>query len=56
METSTKNSPIEEATTDTNTSLNSSMSSVDLDEQFSEEEIKKAEEFKTKGNEAFKSK
>lgn len=38
-------------------SLNTSVASVDLDmeEDFSEEELKKAEEFKTKGNDAFKS-
>lgn len=38
------------------TSLNSSIASVDLEEDFTEEELKKAEEYKTKGNEAFKSK
>ena len=46
---------IEEATTDTNTSIDSSVSS-DAEEIFTEEENKKAEEFKTKGNEAFKGK
>ena len=46
---------IEEATTDTNTSIDSSNSS-DVEEIFTEEETKKAEEFKTKGNEAFKGK
>lgn len=38
------------------TSLNSSIASVDLEEDFTEEELKKAEEYKNKGNEAFKSK
>ena len=47
----------DESTTDN--SLNTSVNSVDLnggadEEQYSEEEFKKAEEFKTKGNEAFK--
>jgi hypothetical protein len=42
-------------TTADDSSLNSSTASLDLDEDtVSEEEIKKAEEFKTKGNEAFK--
>jgi len=41
----------------TETSLNTSVGSSqeDKEEEFSEEELKKAEEFKTKGNEAFKS-
>ena len=46
---------IEEATTDTNTSIDS-LNSSDVEEIFTEEETKKAEEFKTKGNEAFKGK
>ena len=54
METSSK-ANIEEATTDTNTSIDSALSS-DAEETFTEEENKKAEEFKTKGNEAFKGK
>jgi hypothetical protein len=54
MEASSKVN-IEEATTDTNTSVDSSLSS-DIEDVFSEEETKKAEEFKAKGNEAFKSK
>jgi uncharacterized membrane protein len=52
METSSKVN-IDEATTDTNTSVDSSLSS-DVEDSFSEEETKKAEEFKQKGNEAFK--
>lgn len=47
---------VAEISTDDNSSLNSSTASLDLEEDFTEEEIKKAEEFKTKGNEAFKSK
>jgi hypothetical protein len=54
MEASSK-ANIEDATTDTNTSVDSSVSS-DAEEMFSEEETKKAEEFKVMGNEAFKSK
>jgi hypothetical protein len=45
------------ATTDSaEASLNNSVASVELDDEFSEEELKKAEEYKTKGNDAFKSK
>jgi hypothetical protein len=36
--------------------LNSSASSIDEPEDFSEEEMKKAEEFKTKGNDLYKGK
>lgn len=45
-----------EETKATDTSLNSSISSVEIEDDFPEEELKKAEEYKTKGNEAFKSK
>lgn len=47
---------VEETTTDTNTSLNTTNESIDEPEEYSEEEVKKAEEFKTQGNEYFKSK
>lgn len=46
---------VDESTTDTNNSLNTSTTSIDVEEETTEEEFKKAEEFKSKGNEAFKS-
>ncbi len=54
MESSTT-TKLEDQTTDS--SLNTSQSSIDDSkvEEFDEEEIKKAENFKNKGNEAFKS-
>ena len=55
MEISSK-SHQEEATTDSNTSLNSSTASIELNDSFPEEEAKKAEEYKQKGNEAYKGK
>ena len=55
-ETKTEQQTNSTASETAETSLNSSIASVDLEEDFSEEEIKKAEEYKVKGNEAFKSK
>lgn len=47
----------EDATTETTTnSLNTSTESIEEPEEYSEEEIKKAEEFKTQGNDYFKGK
>jgi hypothetical protein len=45
-----------EDTTTIDTSLNTSVGSTDAEEEFTEEELKRAEEYKSKGNEAFKSK
>lgn len=47
---------VAEESTDTNTSLNTSSSSIEEVEEVSEEELKKAEEFKKQGNECFASK
>jgi hypothetical protein len=46
----------EDTTTTIDTSLNTSVGSTDAEEEFTEEELKRAEEYKSKGNEAFKSK
>ena len=56
METSSKSSSVEDQTTVTTdtTSLNSSTGSIDLNETYTEEDLKMAEEYKTKGNDAFK--
>jgi hypothetical protein len=43
-------------TTDTNTSLNTTNESIEEVEEYTEEELKKAEDFKNKGNEFFKCK
>ena len=47
---------VEESTTDTNLSQISSESGAEDPEDFTEEELKKAEEFKTQGNDYFKCK
>lgn len=45
------------STASADSSLNTSVASVDLgEEEQTEEELKKAEEYKTKGNDAYKSK
>jgi hypothetical protein len=49
-------SKVEDNTTDANTTLNTTNSSIDEPEDYSEEEMKKAEEYKVQGNECFKCK
>lgn len=56
METSSKSGSVEDQTTVTTdtTSLNTSTGSIDLNDNYTEEDLRKAEEYKTKGNDAFK--
>lgn len=47
---------IEDITTESDSNLNTTNESIEEVEEYTEEEIKKAEEFKTQGNEFFKCK